>query len=114
MRIDVCDQTIDLATNRSIVLHNARNAKIVCTRGRIWITEGPLRNDVAIDAGGSYVVRVDGLAFITAISPSAVWLREPAKPSSGRHPRGFLPKLTRTARVLFARWRRAGLRGQAA
>jgi hypothetical protein len=102
MRIDVFDQTIELATNRSIVLHHARNAEIVCTRGRIWITEDPLGNDIALEAGKSHVVRVNGLAFVTAVSPSAVWLRDPAKDSWGR-PRGYLRALAAAARRLLDR-----------
>ena len=102
MRIDVFDQTIELATNRSIVLHHARDAEIVCTRGRVWITEDPLGNDIALEAGRSHVVRVDGLAFVTAVSPSAVWLRDPAKDSWGR-PRGYLRALAAAARLLLAR-----------
>jgi hypothetical protein len=98
----VFDQTIELATNRSIVLHHARNAEIVCTRGRIWITEDPLGNDIALEAGRSHVVRVDGLAFVTAVSPSAVWLRDPAKDSRG-WPRGYLRSLAAAARRLLDR-----------
>ena len=79
MRIDIFDQTVELATNRSIVLHDARAAEIVCTRGRLWITEDPLRNDLVLEAGQSHVIQVDGMAFVTAIYPSAVWLREPAR-----------------------------------
>ena len=103
MRIDVFDQVIDLASNRSIVLHHARNAEIVCTRGRIWITEDPLRNDMAIDAGDSHVIRVDGLAFVTAISPSAVWLREPVSMDPWPRTSGFLTSLAAAARSLVGK-----------
>jgi hypothetical protein len=79
MRIDIFDQVVELATNRSIVLHDAGRAEIVCSRGRIWITEDPLRNDIVLKAGESHVLRADGLAFVTALVPSAVWLREPLR-----------------------------------
>ena len=77
MRIDIFDQAVELGANRSIVLHDAMHAEVVCTRGRIWITEDPLRNDVMIDAGKSHVVRAAGLAFVTGVTASTVWLREP-------------------------------------
>jgi len=114
MRIDVFDQTIELAINRSIVLHDARNAEIVCTRGRIWITEDPLRNDVALEEGSSHVVRVDGLAFITALSPSSVWLREPPWVGARAPVRGSLKALASAARGLLVRWRASGVGGRAA
>jgi hypothetical protein len=77
MRIDIFDQAVELDINRSIVLHDARHAEIVCTRGRIWITEDPLRNDIVIDAGESHTLGADGLAFVTGMTASTVWLREP-------------------------------------
>lgn len=83
MRIDIFDQAVELAANRSIVLHDARRAEIVCTRGRAWITEDPLRNDVVIEAGEAHVVAVDGLAFVTAMTASTVWLREPMTTPAG-------------------------------
>jgi len=84
MRIDIFDQAVELAANRTIVLHDARQAEIVCARGRIWITEDPLRNDILIDAGESHVVSVDGLAFVTGVTASTVWLREPLHAPSRR------------------------------
>ena len=77
MRIDIFDQAVELAANRTVVLHDARHAEIVCTRGRIWITVDPLRNDVVIDAGKSHTLEADGLVFVTGMTASTVWLREP-------------------------------------
>jgi hypothetical protein len=84
MRIDIFDQAVELAANRSIVLHDAKRAEIVCTRGRIWITEDPLRNDIVLDPGEAHVVTADGLAFVTAMTASTVWLREPMHAAAGR------------------------------
>jgi hypothetical protein len=84
MRIDIFDQALDLASNRSIVLHDARHAEIACLRGRIWITEDPLRNDIVLDAGESHVLQVDGLAFVTGVTASTVWLREPLRAPASR------------------------------
>lgn len=111
MRIDIFDQTVELAANRSIVLHDAKHAEVVCTRGRLWITEDPLRNDIILEAGKSHVIRVDGLAFVTGITSSTVWLREPlhapSPAGSRRHAR--LPALASAIRGLVGR-----LRGQRA
>ena len=113
MRIDVFDQTIELGTNRSIVLHHARDAEIVCVNGVVWITEDPLRNDIALRAGQSHVVRVDGMAFVTAVSASAVWLREPVRESARRRGQGLLPSLAAAVRDRLARWRRTAFAGRA-
>ena len=43
-----------------------------------------MRNDVVIDAGESHVVSVDGLAFVTGVTASTVWLREPLHAPSRR------------------------------
>lgn len=112
MRVDIFDQTIELGKNRSIVLHEARNAEIVCIRGHIWITEDPLRNDIGLAEGKSHVIGVDGLAFVTALTPSAVWLREPAATVTALRNGGWLPALTAAVRGLVARLR--GSAGQAA
>ena len=105
MRIDIFDQTVELAVNRSIVLHEARNAEVVCTNGRIWITEDPLRNDIILKAGQSHVVQVGGMTFVTAIQPSTVWLRDPARTEMlPRSPAPFY-SLTEAARRLLSRWR---------
>lgn len=84
MRIDIFDQAVELAASRSIVLHDAKQAEIVCTRGRIWITEDPLRNDIVLDPGEAHIVTADGLAFVTAVTASTVWLREPMHAPAGR------------------------------
>jgi len=86
MRIDIFDQAVELAANRSIVLHDARHAEVACLRGRIWITEDPLRNDVLLEAGESHVLDVDGLAFVTGLTDSSVWLREPLHAPARRRP----------------------------
>ncbi len=79
MRIDLSDQTIELAADRSIVLHGARNAQIVCIRGRIWITEDPLRNDVVLGTGQSHLVRGTGKTLVTSFVDSRVRLQEPPR-----------------------------------
>jgi hypothetical protein len=100
MRIDIFDQAVELAANRSIVLHDAKQAEIVCTRGRIWITEDPLRNDIVLDPGESHVVTADGLAFVTAVTASTVWLREPMHAPAGRRWRQDLGPMARAASAL--------------
>ena len=117
MRIDIFDQAVELDVNRSIVLHDARHAEIVCARGRIWITEDPLRNDIVIAAGESHVVAVDGLAFVTGMTASTVWLREPMHASAPRRtqPRALLAAAaSAVARMTARARRRAAVDGAAA
>ena len=126
MRIDIFDQAVELAANRSIVLHDAKAAEVVCTRGRVWITEDPLRNDVMLEAGESHVISVGGLAFVTGVTASTVWLREPLQSTAVRTVRGagLAATIASAGARLLARWpedlirrmerRRAGAgRGQA-
>ena len=106
MRIDIFDQAVELAANRSIVLHDARHAEIVCLGGRIWITEDPLRNDILLEAGKSHVLEVNGLAFITGLAASIVWLREPLHVPARRRPgpaRMFVAAAARLAARLSGR-----------
>jgi hypothetical protein len=108
MRIDIFDQAVELDVNRSIVLHDARHAEIVCARGRIWITEDPLRNDIVIAAGESHVVAVDGLAFVTGMTASTVWLREPLHAPAPRRtqPTGLLAAAASAVARMATRARR--------
>jgi Protein of unknown function (DUF2917) len=107
MRIDIFDQAVELGANRTIVLHEARRAEIVCTRGRIWITEDPLRNDIVLEAGKSHMLDADGLAFVTGMTASTVWLREPlhvaARPQA--RPAGVLAAAAAALARLAARLR---------
>ena len=105
MKIEIFDQAVELAANRSIVLHDARQAEIVCLRGRIWITEDPLRNDILLDAGASHVLEVDGLAFVTGMTDSSVWLREPLHAPPTRRPAPWFAAATSAAVRLAARLR---------
>lgn len=114
MRIDIFDQTVELATNRTIVLHHARDAEIVCTRGLIWITEDPLRNDILLAAGKSHRIPVDAMVFVTAVSPSAVWLREPVRLAARPARSGARNGVAMAFRRLIALWRQSSSGNRAA
>ncbi len=104
MRIDIFDQTVELAANRSMVLHDARDAWIVCTRGQIWITEDPLRSDIVLKAGASHRVRAMGMTFVTSFVDSSVRLQEPLRPTHVPGAAGFAALLNALSRRAVGRW----------
>jgi hypothetical protein len=94
------DQRLELEAHRTIVLQDVRDAEIVCTSGQIWITEGPLRSDIVLEAGAAHVVRADGKTYVTAFDDSTVRVRRslPARvPPRAAHFASLLDAISRRA-----------------
>jgi hypothetical protein len=99
--------TLDLPADRTIVLHDARDARIDCLRGRIWITEDPLRSDVLLDTGESHVVRAQGRTFVTAFGDSSFRVRRGQPVAQPPRAATFTAMLDALSRRAVSRWRTA-------
>jgi hypothetical protein len=95
---------LNLPADRTIVLHDVRDARVDCLRGRLWITEDPLRSDILLDSGESHVVRADGRTFVTAFGDSRFQVRGGKRVV--KRPRGtpFSAMLDALSRRASSRW----------
>jgi hypothetical protein len=96
--------SLDLPADRTIVLRDVRDARVDCLRGRLWITEVPLRSDIVLDTGESHVVRADGRTLVTAFGDSRFRVR--GEKRVVQRPRGapFAAMLDALSRRAASRW----------
>jgi hypothetical protein len=90
MSIDINRTVIALKYRGVIPLQDAKDTKIDCLHGRIWISEWGCNDDIVLEAGQGYVITRGGVALVQALREALVKLREPAACSfemtaKGRH-----------------------------
>jgi hypothetical protein len=79
MILDMKQMVIELEHRGILSLEDAAGARIVCLRGRIWVTEYRSPGDVVLEAGESYEVSPRaGVAVVQALREAVVALRAPA------------------------------------
>ena len=92
MKIDVSASEIRLIDNCPISLRGARDLRITCTSGTIWITVAGEPGDTFLSAGQSHVVQGNGLAIVESIGSGSIRIGQPGTLPAWR---SWLPTLRR-------------------
>jgi len=89
MIVDTKRVVIELEYRGLVPLTDALGTRIICLRGRIWITQHGSRDDIVLEAGESGEISRPGLALVQALADALVALNAPAAPraSAGLAPR---------------------------
>jgi hypothetical protein len=77
MNIELENSTLALAGDGLITLRDARDMRVTCLTGALWITEDHERRDIILEAGQSITLRRPGLTLVMALQPSSLRLTEP-------------------------------------
>ena len=77
MKAALAGNRLELRKNQMLRMDDARDATIVCVKGELWITQDEDQRDLVVPAGGSFTLDRDGMAVISALEASSVWLQEP-------------------------------------
>jgi Protein of unknown function (DUF2917) len=77
MIVDMKRVVIELERREMVPVEDARGGRIVCLRGRIWITEYGSTGDIVLEAGESYKISREGVAVVQALRDARVVLRAP-------------------------------------
>lgn len=85
MRVSLERVRLQLPREGTMPVEDARGVTVRVCRGRLWITEQGLRDDVFLDAGESWRLRRRGRAVLQAEAPTEFELvagtdRSPAQP----------------------------------
>jgi hypothetical protein len=97
MIVEMKRVVIELERREMVPVEDARGGRIVCLRGRIWITEYGSTGDIVLEAGESYKISRKGVAVVQALRDARVVLRAPiASPASA----GLAARVER----LWGRW----------
>ena len=82
MKVTLAASRLELRKNQLLRVEGARDARIVCVDGELWITQHEDQRDLVVPAGGSFTLDRDGIAVISALQASSVWLQEPTRARS--------------------------------
>ena len=78
MKVTLADSRLDLRKRQLLRVEGARCTRVVCLAGELWITQDADQRDLVVPAGNAFTLDRDGIAVITALEASSVWLQEPA------------------------------------
>jgi len=79
MNIDFRTGEICLKHNQPIRLSDAMNTKIICTDGRIWITETGEAGDTVLNSGESFRICGKGLVLAESLGAGKIRLVSPPR-----------------------------------
>jgi hypothetical protein len=82
MKVILAGSRLELRKNQLLCMEGARDTRIVCVDGELWITQHEDQRDLVVPAGGCFTLDRDGIAVISALQASSVWLREPTRAKS--------------------------------
>ena len=82
MKVTLTDSRLELRKRQLLRMEGARCTRIVCLAGELWITQDADQRDLVVPAGDAFTLDRDGIAVITALEASSVWLQEPAEAES--------------------------------
>lgn len=77
MKIKTGSAEFYLKANQPLCLHSAKNVKIACTEGILWITTGGNDKDIFLSPGQSFQVPNNGLTLIESINEGKCRLTNP-------------------------------------
>ena len=63
---------LSLRRDRMLSLRNARDSRVYCLNGLVWITEDKRISDLVLKPGESFVIRHQGLVLVIALEDSRV------------------------------------------
>ena len=82
MNVTLADSRLDLRKRQLLRVEGARCTRIVCLAGELWITQDADQRDLVVPAGDAFTLDRDGIAVISALEASSVWLQEPSRAGS--------------------------------
>jgi hypothetical protein len=77
MQIKPGSAELFLKKNQPISMRTAKNLKITCTEGIIWITVSGERNDIFLARGDHFVLANNNLTLIESIDEGKIHLTKP-------------------------------------
>lgn len=84
MDIDFRSGEICLQNNQPVSMSDARDLRIICTDGKVWVTEAEEAGDVFLSAGQSYQVGGTGLVLVESLGAGKIRLVTPPRYSVGQ------------------------------
>lgn len=99
MEIELRQHALDLANEGLLALRDARDTRIRCLEGSVWITEEGDVRDTVLAKGETYTIRLPGLVVVTSLGASRLEIDGPAREqrSTFRPTLGVVPELASCA-----------------
>lgn len=100
MELDLENGELCLRENAPIRLRRARGLRVLCTAGRIWLTDADGSGDVFLGPGQSHTIHGHGLVLLEGLRGGRVCLVPPsghARPRVWQGPRAWLAGVLRAA-----------------
>lgn len=77
MRIELSNTVIQMNESNRLSFSNARNVRLECLDGVIWLTFSDIEGDFLIERGEQIVISSNGLALIQGLPFASVKLTSP-------------------------------------
>ena len=81
MDFDFRSGEISLQHNQPIRLNGAKDLRIICTDGKVWITDAKKAGDTFLDPGQSYHIDGTGLVLVESFGAGKIRLVTPPRHS---------------------------------
>lgn len=72
MNMKIEQRLIDIAENVPVRVHEGQGLRLLCLKGRVWITQENDARDIFLAAGESFAVDYPGLTLIGALGDAAM------------------------------------------
>jgi len=103
MKIALNADSLDLQTDQVLHLQDAAETRIVCLRGRVWITQEGDPRDITLEPGEGFTLERPGMTLAAALSASSVRIETPAvRASTSPSRRSMVPSWLPALGPVFA------------